>query len=210
MTNASGPPGGRKEQILVATADLVARRGYHSVSIGDIGSAVGITGPGVYRHFESKSAVLVALFDRVIDELLGNVAQILSRGADEHEVLDELVADQVRFALTKRFLIQVYLQEITNLPDEDRRRLRRKQRRYLEEWVKVMSVLRPDATYQEALSLVHAAISAIQSLVNYNSPLSPEQLKALMNNAAKALLETSIVCEIVPTGGRVQGVSASA
>jgi hypothetical protein len=178
---------------LAATADLVARHGYHSVSIGDIGSAVGITGPGVYRHFESKSALLGVLFDRVIDELLGNVAQIKSLGADEQAVLDELVADQVRFALTKRVLIQVYLQEITNLPDEDRRRLRRKQRRYLEEWVKVMEVLRPDVSYDEALLLVHAAIGAIQSLVDYNSPLSEGQLKVLMIDAAKAVLQSHIV-----------------
>jgi AcrR family transcriptional regulator len=36
----------------------------------DIGEAVGITASAIYRHYDSKTAVLVAMFDRVIDQLL--------------------------------------------------------------------------------------------------------------------------------------------
>jgi AcrR family transcriptional regulator len=57
----------RKERILAAAADLVASSGYHAVSMADIGAAAGITGSGIYRHFASKSALLVALFDQAID-----------------------------------------------------------------------------------------------------------------------------------------------
>jgi AcrR family transcriptional regulator len=45
----------RKARIMGAAADLVARKGYHAVSMAEIGSAAGITGSGVYRHFDSKS-----------------------------------------------------------------------------------------------------------------------------------------------------------
>jgi AcrR family transcriptional regulator len=191
-SSSPGEPGGRKEKILVAAADLVARRGYHSASLEEIGNAAGITGPGVYRHFERKSALLVALLGGVADELLVNAIKIVASGANEREVLDELIADQVRFALTKRALIQVYIQEIHNLPDEDRRSLRRKQRRYLEEWVNVLGVLRPEISYEEARSLVHAAISAIQSLLDYTSPLEPDQLSLMMTRAATAVLEAPV------------------
>ena len=37
--------------------------------MADIGAAAGITGPAIYRHFDGKSAVLVAMFDHVIDDL---------------------------------------------------------------------------------------------------------------------------------------------
>jgi AcrR family transcriptional regulator len=40
----------RKERILAAAADLVARNGCHAVSMGDIGAAAGITGSGTYRN----------------------------------------------------------------------------------------------------------------------------------------------------------------
>lgn len=189
---ASGERGGRREKILVAAADLVARRGYHAASLAEIGGAAGITGPGVYRHFERKSALLVELLDRVADELLVNALEIVKSENGPRAILDELIADQVRFAITKRALIQVYLVEVNNLPDDDRRRLRRKQRRYLEEWVNVVGTLRPEINYEEARSLVHGAIGVIQSLLDYTSPLDPEQLNLMIFTAAKAVLRIPI------------------
>ncbi len=32
-----------------------------------IGAAAGITGPAIYRHFDSKAAILAAVFDGIID-----------------------------------------------------------------------------------------------------------------------------------------------
>jgi AcrR family transcriptional regulator len=78
----------RKSRILAAAADLVGRKGFHAVSIADIGAAAGITGSGVYRHFDSKSAVLVALFDRVIDDLLRDEQEILDTTDDLGRALD--------------------------------------------------------------------------------------------------------------------------
>jgi AcrR family transcriptional regulator len=61
----------RRQRILDAAADLVAARGYHEVGMTDIGAAAGITGSAIYRHFDGKSGVLVTMFERVIDELVG-------------------------------------------------------------------------------------------------------------------------------------------
>jgi hypothetical protein len=48
----------RRSRILAAAADLVARKGFHAVSVAEIGAAAGITGSGIYRHFDRKTAVL--------------------------------------------------------------------------------------------------------------------------------------------------------
>lgn len=178
----------RKERILSAAADLVARHGYHAVGMADIGAAAGVTGSAIYRHFESKSAVLVALFDRVIDALLSNASRIVEEAGDESVSLTLLVRDQVRFAIDDREVLQVYMREINNLPEEDRRRLRRKQRLYLEEWVHVLGELRPDLLDAEARALVHAAIGAIQSVLHYQSGVPDERLAALVTGAAHATL----------------------
>ena len=178
----------RKERILAAAADLFAQSGYHAVSISDIGAAAGITGPAVYRHFESKSAVLVALFDQVIDGLLANGASIAGSGADERDALARLVADQVDFVITDRELARVYHNEINNLPGEDRHRLRRKRRLYLEEWVHVLAELRGDLADSEVRTIVHAAIGAIQSVLFHDSGLPPERLGELMTASAHAVL----------------------
>jgi AcrR family transcriptional regulator len=173
---------------LAAAADLVAHRGFHAVTVAEIGAAAGITGSGVYRHFEGKSAVLVALFDRIIDDLLRDEAEILASGTDLSAALDQLIAGQVEFVVGDRELAQVYYSEINNLPDDDRRRLRRKQRLYLEEWVHLISELRGDLSDADARTIVHAAVGAIQSPLFHNTGLAADRLRELLTAAARAIL----------------------
>ncbi|CAN5680938.1 TetR/AcrR family transcriptional regulator [soil metagenome] len=158
------------------------------MSIAEIGAAAGITGSGVYRHFDSKSAVLVALFDRVIDNLLNDEQEILNRNGDLGRTLDLLIAGQVEFVVGARELAQVYYNEINNLPDEDRRRLRRKQRLYLEEWVHLVNELREDLSDTDARAVVHAVIGAIQSPLFHNTGLAADRLRILLTEAARAVL----------------------
>ena len=178
----------RRSRILEAAADLVGRKGFHAVSIAEIGAAAGITGSGVYRHFDSKSAVLVALFDRVIDDLLREEQEILATTSDLGQALDLLIAGQVEFVVGDRQLAQVYYNEINNLPEEDRRRLRRKQRLYLEEWVHLVNELREDVSDSDARAVVHAVIGAIQSPLFHNTGLAEDRLRALLIMSARAIL----------------------
>ncbi len=178
----------RKQRILAAAADLIARKGYHAVSIAEIGAAAGITGSGIYRHFGSKSSVLTGLFDRVIDELLGDEQQILEAADDLSQALNLLIAGQVEFVVRDRQLAQVYHREINNLPEADRRRLRRKQRRYLEEWVRLVNVMHTDLTDADARAVVHAAIGAIQSPLFHPAGPAEDRLRYLLTDAARAIL----------------------
>jgi AcrR family transcriptional regulator len=181
----------RRQRILTAAADLVAQRGYHDVGMADIGAAAGVTGSAIYRHFDGKSAVLVAMFDRVIDDLSRDAAAIVTSDAAPEVALHSLIRAQVSFVLTQRTLAQVYHNEITNLPADDRHRLRRKQRMYLEEWVHVLAALRPDRGDAELRALVHAAIGAIQSTLFHSSGLPTAQLADLMTVSAQAVLFSS-------------------
>jgi AcrR family transcriptional regulator len=178
----------RKERILAAAADLLARNGYHGVSMSDIGAAAGVTGSAIYRHFESKSALLVALFDRVIDGLLWDEQRIVQEVTDLRWALHQLISGQVDFVVADRELAQIYHNEIHNLPEDDRRRLRRKQRLYLEEWIHLLAELREDIDDLEARVIVHAAIGAIQSTLVHNSGLEENRLRNLLSAAARAVL----------------------
>ena len=89
----------RREKILEAATELLARRGYHAVSLADIGAAAGIVGSGIYRHFGSKSAILDALLDQAMDRLAEGATEALMSGAPDEEVLAALVAGQVAFAV---------------------------------------------------------------------------------------------------------------
>jgi AcrR family transcriptional regulator len=178
----------RRQRILAAAAELVAERGYHDVGMSDIGAAAGIVGSGIYRHFDGKSAVLVAMFDRVIDDLTRAAAEILARGLEPAPTLRELIAAHVRITLEDRMLMRVYHNEIASLPADDNRRLRRKQRIYIEEWVHVLDVLRPDVDDAVLRALVHAGIGAVHSTLFYSSGLPAGRLAKLMAAAAEATM----------------------
>ena len=197
MTTQTGPPPrtrdpARKERILQAAADLVARNGFHGASMADIGVEAGITGSGIYRHFDSKAAILVALFERVIDDLLREEREIERAVPDLGRALDRLVAAQVEFVVADRQVAQVYFSEIHNLPEQDRLRLRGKQRRYLEVWVHLLLGLRPELDEGEARVVVHAATGAIQSILFHNSGMSQDRLRTTLTTAARAVLSEPV------------------
>jgi AcrR family transcriptional regulator len=178
----------RKERILGAAATLIAQRGYLGVNLADIGSAAGIVGSGVYRHFNNKVAILVALFDRVVDRLIEDAEGSLRTSGSAEETLAALVRGQVRFTITERALCQVYLQESRNLPDQDSRRLRWKQRHYIDLWQEALMTVREDLTPAQVQVLVHAAISAVHSWLRYRSHLEQEELATFLEQIACSMM----------------------
>ena len=54
----------RQAAILHEAARLFAERGFSGVSLEDLGAAVGVSGPAVYRHFANKQALLGAILVR--------------------------------------------------------------------------------------------------------------------------------------------------
>jgi AcrR family transcriptional regulator len=179
----------RKERILSAAADLVARHGFTAVSMEDIGDAVGITASAIYRHYESKSAVLVAMLDRVVDKLLRDAQAIASGGlADPRAALARLIDGYIDFVINDRDAAQVYFREVAQVPPDDRRRLRRNQRLYVEEWVLLLTELRPGIDDPTARALVHAAIGVMQSTLWYSAGLPEDRLRGLLRDAALRVL----------------------
>ncbi|MET0767374.1 MAG: helix-turn-helix domain-containing protein, partial [Aeromicrobium sp.] len=161
----------RGERILRAAAELIAERGFQGVSLDDIGTAAGIVGSGVYRHFGSKSAILVELFERVVDRLIDDAAGVLRQEIEADRQLGMLVDVQVQFTLSQRVLGRVYVQEEHNLPALDRRRLRRKQRDYIDLWEDALARARPGLAPSDTHALVNIAVGAIHSALRFQSDL---------------------------------------
>jgi AcrR family transcriptional regulator len=181
---------GRKEKIIRASVSLIAENGFHDVSMAEIGAEAGIVGSGVYRHFESKSAILVEVFERVIDSLLVDQKEILDSGQEPADAFAGLIDGQIDFVVGDRAVALVYHHEVHNLPDSDRRRLRRKQRIYLEGWVQLLQEQRRTLDDSSARTLVHCSIGAIQSTLFHNVGLAEEQLRDVLRRAAIAALNS--------------------
>ena len=55
-------------QILATAAELFAARGFHGVSVADLGAACGISGPALYKHFPSKDAMLAEMLVSISED----------------------------------------------------------------------------------------------------------------------------------------------
>lgn len=179
----------RREKIMQAAVELIAESGYASVSISAIGKRAGIVGSGVYRHFDSKAAVLVAIFEQVIDDLLSGLPTDAEIASDPPAALSSAIAAQIDFVVGKRPIAQVYYGEIKSLSDLDSRRLRRKQRKYIERWVDLVSVLRSDLSEAATRVLVHSAVGAIHSVLNHSPNIDDQELSDLLADSARRVLE---------------------
>ena len=179
----------RRTELISVAANLFASRGYYAVTVDDIGDAVGLTGPALYRHFSSKEALLVAVFDQVVEQLTNRLQELLSQAPDPAAGLRAIVRLHVEFAIEQRENVAVWRQEFQNLPDSDRWRLRRDQRLYVEEWVHLVHELRPELSDTEVRAAVHAAIGLLQSPSDFQSGLSAEAAISLLMSMALAALE---------------------
>ncbi|MFB8190511.1 TetR/AcrR family transcriptional regulator [Microbacterium sp. NPDC055988] len=131
----------RSDAILHAAARLFAARGYSGVSLEDIGAAVGVSGPAVYRHFAGKQALLGAVLVKVSEELINGGRQVVENTPTPDERMHGLIAFHVDFALGNAEVIQVQDRDVAHLSEADRAAVRRLQRAYIELWMDTLSPL---------------------------------------------------------------------
>lgn len=180
----------RKETLLAAAATLFRERGYDGVGMQEIGAAAGIVGSGVYRHFPSKQSLLVALTDRHLDDLLAGARAIREEALPPLHALEALVDLHLDFAFAREGLIAVYLGEERSLSDPDRKRARRKQRAYLDEWVDQLTMLDPLLDRQQGHVIVQAVVSLLQSVTWQRPSLPRAEVEPTLRQLALAALHT--------------------
>jgi AcrR family transcriptional regulator len=153
----------RRDQILETAADLFASKGFHGVSVGEIGRACGISGPALYKHFESKDAVLAAMLVGISERLLDEGRVRVAQARNSREALESLVAWHTDFALRHRSLIIVQERDWPSLPPTARDRVRHLQREYVDIWAGQLRRQHRGLHTDRARAMAHAAFGLINS-----------------------------------------------
>ena len=178
----------RREQILATAADLFAARGYHGVSVADLGSACGISGPALYKHFASKDAVLAEMLVSISEQLLAVGTARASTATGPAEALRALVEWQVEFALRHRALIIVQERDWESLPAAAREQVRVLQRSYVDLWAAQLRSLHDGLDLTTARAMAHAAFGLINSTPRTGALPDPSLHDVLIAMALRALL----------------------
>ncbi len=166
----------RQTALLQEAARLFAARGFSGVSLEELGAAVGVSGPAVYRHFANKQALLGAILVSVSERLLSGGRAVVESSETPLEQLHALIEFHVAFALADADVIRVQDRDLASLADEDRHAVRRLQREYVELWIEVLAAVHPDRPVNDLRVRAHACFGLINS--------TPHSVRALRDAPA--------------------------
>lgn len=176
----------RRRQVLDAAAPMFARSGFHGVSVDELGAAVGISGPALYRHFAGKEAILSALLLDISQRLLDGGRARVAANPGAPEALQALIDGHVEFALTEPALITLQERDLDAVPEAARREVRSLQRRYVDLWADaIVAVTRAERPV--ALAGAHAVFGLLNS-TPHSARLPRQAMATVLRSTAWAAL----------------------
>ena len=110
------PAAKRREQLLDCALDLFARVGYARATTAQLAKMAGVTEPIIYRHFDSKRDLFVALINRTAKRTLQHWEDRLADAADPPERLRRILSDNP-MTQHAREAYRVLMQAITEVDD---------------------------------------------------------------------------------------------
>jgi AcrR family transcriptional regulator len=180
----------RRIDIVAAAVQLFSRKGYTNTSIGDIGAALGLTGPAVYRYFQGKEQILVAALDDNWERLSRSMARVVQ--LPPSDCLTELVSDYTNMTVDDGIYFLLWTNERHRLPPSYVQHCKRKQHLYISEWVNLVRAVRQELSDEQAHLLVHAAFALMHSTANYRG-LPPQAAKQTFTDMTLQLLMSDSV-----------------
>ncbi len=155
--------GSRREAVLWRAIELFAERTYASVSVEDVAVSLGMAGPSVYAHFDSKHQILATAMTRGAAVLNMSLAGAISSSATPTQALEKLIDGYVRFALEHHRMVSLLVTEMRNLEGDARAAAMAAQAEYVAEWTRLLRLSRPE------LSPAHARFSVVACLMVINT-----------------------------------------
>lgn len=184
---SNAPRLSRRDELLTVAADLFAERGFAKVTVDDIGSAAGVSGPALYHHFDGKESLLGEMLVRISDVLLTKAINIVDN-VSLPKALGPMIAMHVDFAVDNRSLITVHFRDLVQARKGDQRRVKDLQSAYVDIWVDIIAAQPfgvPDT--KEVRAAVHAVLGLINS-TPFSGRLRRDAHAALLRTMASAAI----------------------
>jgi AcrR family transcriptional regulator len=105
-----------RRDILLAAAEVFARRGYAAATLQELAEAAGFAAPSLYRYFESKEELFRSLVELVVREMDQTFEEPVDRDAPLAARLETLLLAQARLAATLRPAIDLLQRAGPELP----------------------------------------------------------------------------------------------
>jgi len=83
----------RQQQIVEESIKIIDEKGIQGLTIKNLSKAIGISEPGIYRHFESKTGILLSM--------LNNFKEMAVMLSEIMETLEVTAIEKIRFMFSK-------------------------------------------------------------------------------------------------------------
>ncbi|MFW0153600.1 TetR/AcrR family transcriptional regulator [Mycobacterium sp. smrl_JER01] len=183
--------GSRRELLLKVAAELFIEHPFDSVTVEMLCARAGISAPGLYRHFQNKQALLIAVVEDPIESLHEFARKAAESQTDPHAALMAMVDFHIRSVLEGPPTPLIFLKNEHSFPEADRRRIRRSMNRYAEEWISVVTTLRPDLSDPAARLLTQTVFSMLNAAATLHKGLDHDTIVTTMSTAAYHALTAS-------------------
>ena len=109
-------PGDKRQQILEAAVRVFAAQGYEKSRVGDVAREAGVAYGLVYHYFDSKEAVLEAVFREAWGRLLAAMTLAEQTAGTAPERLELVVKIVLRTWRDDPDLVRLLVREVTRNP----------------------------------------------------------------------------------------------
>ena len=111
------PAAKRREQLLDTAVQLFAEKGYTGATTAQLAQAAGVTEPIIYRHFESKRDLFIAVIDRTSEQVTQTWERQLRNARDPAQRLRRLIGANPMVSDRGRGFYRVIIQAMMEIED---------------------------------------------------------------------------------------------
>ncbi len=157
------PSPDRRAEILRTAAEIFCHKGYHATSMGEVAEAVELTKAGLYHYVDGKEDLLFSIVSFGMDRLEAWIEKAREL-QDPLQRLESLVSEHAAAITLDGSAITLLVDGAEGLEAEHRRRIRARQRVYVEfvrqnlEQLRVAGRLKPVDTTVAAFALLGAVM----------------------------------------------------
>jgi AcrR family transcriptional regulator len=178
----------RRARIVAAAAELFAKRGYAATGMDAVGAAAGMTGGGVYRHFDGKLELFRAVVEPMVRRRMARIAEIATEAKSPREAIELLVDNIIDAILEDRSMSATLFRELRHLEIEGREWFEGIRDILDREFGDRLREIRPDLSRGEVEMRIQAFLGVAFSAAEFENPLSRDDLRRLVHEAGLAVL----------------------
>ena len=113
------PAAERREQLLDTAVSLFSKHGFNGATTAELAKHAGVTEPIIYRHFDSKKDLFIAVIERTSEQTLEAWDKVLKSAPDPARRLRRLLAANPMVSKKGEGIYRVILQAMMEIDDPD-------------------------------------------------------------------------------------------